>query len=253
MNARPGRRFVVERNRRLDRAAARDDERTAAVDEPVARAVLGRDEQRLAADVQRRVEPTRLHARVERLEPPAGREPEREVVVEQVDRRRVLDRHERRRLLDDRRPRGARAGTGRRDAPRPSTATGCRRAPRGARSVMPACIGESVRSSFQTSSARRAAEVDAEPPRELVDDLDVVARLAGRVERLAHALHAALARGDGPLGLRPAGTARQHDVGELGGLRQEEVLHDEMVEPPRAVSRALAGRPPTAPGSRRST
>ena len=55
------------------------------------------------------------------------------------------------------------------------------------------CIGDRPRSSFQTSSARGAAPVDAEAPAELAEDRDVVARLAGRVERLAHPLHAPLA------------------------------------------------------------
>ena len=85
----------------------------------------------------------------------------------------------------------------------------------------------------------RAAEVVAEPARELVDDLDVVARLARRVERLAHALHAALARGHRSLGLAERRRGGQHDVGELRRLRQEEVLHDEMVEPFEQADRAL--------------
>ena len=116
---------------------------------------------------------------------------------------------------------------------------------------MPACIGESERTSFQMSSALRAAEVVAETARELVDDLDVVARLAGRVERLAHALHAPLARRDRAFRLGPAGAAGEHDVGELGGPRQEEVLDDEMVEAFEQARPRAACRLPTAPGSRR--
>ena len=88
---------------------------------------------------------------------------------------------------------------------------------------------------------------------ELVDDLDVVARLARRVERLAHALHAPLARGDRAFRLGPAGAAGEDDVGELGRLRAGRC-------PARRGGRGLssssdaraAGRPPTAPGSRRS-
>ena len=88
----------------------------------------------------------------------------------------------------------------------------------------------------------RAAEVVAEATGELVDDLDVVARLAGRVERLADALHPPLAGRDRPLRLGPAGGAGEHDVGELRGPRQEEVLDDEMVEPGEEAHRALLVR-----------
>ena len=95
------------------------------------------------------------------------------------------------------------------------------------------------RSSFQTLLARGLAEVVAEPLRERVDDLDVVARLARRVERLAHALDAPLARGDEcPFRLTPGRRCGEHDVGHLRGLRQEDVLHDEMVEPGEQLLRA---------------
>ena len=82
---------------------------------------------------------------------------------------------------------------------------------------MPACIGESATHFVPNVLGACAAEVGAEALRELVDDLDVVARLARRVERLAHTLHSSLARRHGPLRLRPAGAAGQHDVGQLGG------------------------------------
>ena len=59
---------------------------------------------------------------------------------------------------------------------------------------------------------------------------DVVARLARRLERLADALDAPLAVRDRALRLAPARRGGQHDVGELRGLRQEDVLHDEVVE-----------------------
>ena len=61
-------------------------------------------------------------------------------------------------------------------------------------------------------------------------DLDVVTSVAGRVERLADQLHATLGVGDRAVGLAPRRRPRQHDVGELGGLGEEDVLHDEMVE-----------------------
>ena len=77
----------------------------------------------------------------------------------------------------------------------------------------------------------RRAELVAEAPSELVDDLDVVAGSPGGVVRLAHALHAALARGDGALDLAQRRRRREDDVGELRGAREEEVLDDEVVEP----------------------
>jgi len=45
----PRTKVSVERDRRLDRAAPRGDERAPAVAQPVARAVLRRDAERLAA------------------------------------------------------------------------------------------------------------------------------------------------------------------------------------------------------------
>ena len=76
----------------------------------------------------------------------------------------------------------------------------------------------------------RAAEVDAEPAAERVDDLDVVAGLAGRVVRLPHALDSALARRDCALYLAERRGRRQDDVGELRGAREKEILDDEVVE-----------------------
>ena len=87
MNASPGRSVVVVAHGRLDRAAPRDDAHALAVGDAVALAVLGREQDRLAADVERRRVAAGLHAGVERLEPPPGRQAQREVVVEQVDRR----------------------------------------------------------------------------------------------------------------------------------------------------------------------
>ena len=60
--------------------------------------------------------------------------------------------------------------------------------------------------------------------------LDVVAGAGRRLERAAHALHATLAVGDGALRLGPPRGRRQHDVRELGGLGEEDVLHDQVVE-----------------------
>ena len=71
----------------------------------------------------------------------------------------------------------------------------------------------------------------AESACEVVDDLDVVAGIGGRVVRLAYALHAPLARGDRALDLAQRRRRGEDDVGELGGAREEEVLDDEVVEP----------------------
>ena len=79
----------------------------------------------------------------------------------------------------------------------------------------------------------------AQAARELVDDLDVVAVAAGGVVGLAHALHAALTRGDGALDLAERRGRRQDDVGQLGRAREEEVLDDEVVEALEQPLRAL--------------
>ena len=76
----------------------------------------------------------------------------------------------------------------------------------------------------------RRSEVVPQPPRQLVDDLDVVAGLAGRVVRLAHALDSALARCDCALYLAERRGRGQDDVGELRGAREKEILDDEVVE-----------------------
>ena len=99
----------------------------ALVDAEVAR-VGGRDVDRLA-ETTRAAEPARLHARVERVEPPAGREAQGELRAHRLDRRIVSDHAERRgptAIERDRRPTGGRAGSWAPRCPRRSTATGCR-------------------------------------------------------------------------------------------------------------------------------
>ena len=78
--------------------------------------------------------------------------------------------------------------------------------------------------------AGRVVPIEAKALGQLREDPLVVHRLARRVERLAHALDAALGVRDGAVGLAPRGRARQDHVGELGRLRREDVLHDEEVE-----------------------
>ena len=85
----------------------------------------------------------------------------------------------------------------------------------------------------------RLAPAGAHPVREVEDDRQVVARARRRLDRLAHALDAALGVGDGALALGPGRGGRQDDVGELRGLGQEQVLDDEEVEALEQVDRAL--------------
>ena len=54
------------------------------------------------------------------------------------------------------------------------------------------------------------APAGAEPVGELADDPDVVARAAGRIQGLAHPLHAALAVGHGAVGLEGRIGGREH-------------------------------------------
>ncbi len=98
----------------------------------------------------------------------------------------------------------------------------------------------------------RVVPVVPEPLGEAADDLDVVAGVPGRVERLAHALHPPLAVRDGALGLAPARGRRQDDVGHLGGAGQEDVLDDQVVEALEQLHACAWRRPRTGPGSRRS-
>ena len=58
----------------------------------------------------------------------------------------------------------------------------------------------------------------------------------GGSSALRHALHAPLAAGHGALGLAPARRRRKDDVGQLAGLREEDVLHDQVFQA-RAAAR----------------
>src|ERR1700687_2433831 len=80
--------------------------------------------------------------------------------------------------------------------------------------------------------------VGAETSSDFGDDLDVVACAGRRLERTTDALHSALAVGDGALRLSPAGGGGQHNVSELSGLRQEDVLDHEVIEPAEQSNRA---------------
>jgi hypothetical protein len=179
---------------------------------------------------------TGLHAGIERVEPAAGREEQRELLVDLVDRR----------LLDDDAERGEAAPRGRVVGPQPPVQPARleavlvearpldpaqlveagvahpgvhRREPA---DLVPHVLGGLIRLAVVPGVAELAGEVE--------DDLDVVAGLARRVERLAAQLHPAFGVGHRAVGLAPRRRAGQHDVGELGGLGEEEVLDDEVVE-----------------------
>jgi hypothetical protein len=71
----------------------------------------------------------------------------------------------------------------------------------------------------------------AHPACQLLDDPQVVACLSRRLFRLADPLHAPLGVRDRALALGPRRRGGQHDVRELGGLGQEQILDDEERQP----------------------
>ena len=80
-------------------------------------------------------------------------------------------------------------------------------------------------------SASGSSPVAAHPPGQIEQDGDVVASARGRLERLAHALHAALAVGHGAFGLAPRRAAAGSTTCASSAVcGQEDILHDEEVE-----------------------
>ena len=73
---------------------------------------------------------------------------------------------------------------------------------------------------------------------DLLDDPEILARVARQRQRLAAHLHLAVGVGDGAVLLRPAG-GRQHDVGIDRGLGEEQVLHHEMLEMRQRLARVV--------------
>ena len=76
---------------------------------------------------------------------------------------------------------------------------------------------------------RAVVHLKADAVGDVLDDLPVHPRLPGRVEHLAPALDAAVGVGVGAV-LLQIGGGGQDDVGELGGLGEEDVLHREEVQ-----------------------
>ena len=191
--------------------------------------VLRAQVQRLVAALGGR-EPARLHAGVVGVQVSPGGEADGVVLAERIDRRVMLNRHERCAIAGH--GIGPQAGVQERLA--------------GVRLVvarpLESVLGREARVAHAGVRRREGAElvpdslgprlapVVAQPSRDLEDDPDVVAGIAGRVEGLADALDAALGVGDRAVGLGPGGRRRQHDVGHLSRGREEDVLHDHELE-----------------------
>ncbi len=67
---------------------------------------------------------------------------------------------------------------------------------------------------------------EAEPPGEIGEDVEIVARLADRLDRLMHREHVAVGRRGDVVALERRGR-RQHDVGVARGRRPEDLVHDD--------------------------
>ena len=63
-------------------------------------------------------------------------------------------------------------------------------------------------------------------------------RVAGRLDRLAPELHHAIGVGDGADLLGPRGGG-QHDIGEIRRFREEDVLHDQVIERGERFARVI--------------
>ena len=248
MNTRPGRSPASIARRRLDRTPARRRPGPPRRRRRRARSASSGDRSIVSPPPVRAAVPAGLHAGVVGVEAATGGEPQRELVVELVDRRVVDDDAERRRPAALGRvvgPQPAVQVATARAGPRCSTATGCRRARSRRAYDIPACIGDRraqlVPDPLGALVVGAVVPVVAEAARPgRCRMLHVVAGLARRVERLAHALHPALGVGDGAVALAPRRRAGQHDVGELRGLGEEDVLHDEVVEALEQLRRRAA-------------
>src|SRR3984957_19525052 len=72
--------------------------------------------------------------------------------------------------------------------------------------------------------SRTVGPLEAELAREIDDDLQILTRLARRIERLTPELHEAIRVGE-RAGLLRERRGRQNDIGEIGGLGEKNILH----------------------------
>jgi hypothetical protein len=235
MNAIPDRNDGSTRTGAHRRPAARDDSDGLSGRDRQPGRILRRQVERLA-DVQRRLVAARLHARVVRLQTPARRQQQRKLAVRPFDRRIVVHDAERR---------GRPAARRFPQPPVKERLTGMLLV--GTRPLESAHLLETrvAHAAGEMGSdgaelvpdllRRRFAPVVTQPPGDLRDDPQLVARARRRIDRLAHALDAPFAVGDGPLALAPRRGGRQDDVRELRRAREEDLLHDEMVEAAQPV------------------
>ena len=73
---------------------------------------------------------------------------------------------------------------------------------------------------------------------DLLDDPQVLPRIARRVDGLAAHLHQAVGVGEGA-GLLGEGAGRQDHVGQVGGLGEEDVLHHQVLERGQRLARMV--------------
>ena len=103
---------------------------------------------------------------------------------------------------------------------------------------MPAMLGIVWRISSKTADTGSSRHVQAHAPGDLLDDPQVLPRVAGRIERLAAELHQPVGVGEGA-GLLRERARRQDDVGEVAGLGEEDVLHDQVLEHRQRFARVV--------------
>ena len=80
--------------------------------------------------------------------------------------------------------------------------------------------------------------VQSQPSRDLLDDPQILAGIAGRVQHPPSDLDLAVGVGDGAVLLQP-GRGGQHHVGVARGFGQEQILHHQMVEARQGFTRVL--------------
>ena len=90
-------------------------------------------------------------------------------------------------------------------------------------------LGIVWRISSNTSRHVAVVPVEAEPVRDLLDDPQVLPRIARRIDRLAAHLHQPVGVGEGA-GLLGKRAGREDHVGQVRRFGQEDVLHDQMIE-----------------------